>query len=244
MKRSTKLVLDILMGAVVPIMILNLLTRPLGAPPAYVLAALVPVAWVLGDLLFVTRQFNVITSYVGATAIVNGALAFWFVDGVLFALKDSAGLIFTALVLAASILVGRPLMKYFFMQGVGADTPSRRSALEEVLREPPILRALLLGTLIVTLLNALASGANFLLNLSIVTARFGTEAFNSQVAQVNAITRVALPLASLVAFGAAFWLVYRAVFQHLPAEEGKDQLESDFWRLMELREQQRGSVGG
>jgi len=36
------------MGALVPILVLNNLTPCLGAPPAYVFAALIPVAWVRG----------------------------------------------------------------------------------------------------------------------------------------------------------------------------------------------------
>ena len=90
MNQTTKLVLDLLFGAAIPIAVLTYLTAPLGAPVAYVVAALVPVAWVAVDLAFITRSFNFITSYVGLSAIVSGILAFWFVDGVRFAIKDSA----------------------------------------------------------------------------------------------------------------------------------------------------------
>jgi hypothetical protein len=57
------------------------------------------------------------------------------------------------------------------------------------------------------------------------------------VAQVNAITRIALTIPDLLAFGVAFWLIYRALFRHLPQEEGKAQIESDFWDLVRLREE-------
>ena len=60
----------------------------LGAPLAYLTAALIPVGWVALDLLVITRQFNAITAVAGITALGSGVLAFWFVDGVLFALKD------------------------------------------------------------------------------------------------------------------------------------------------------------
>ncbi|MCS6849090.1 MAG: hypothetical protein RMN52_15400, partial [Anaerolineae bacterium] len=79
--------------------------------------------------------------------------------------------------------------------------------------------------------------ANFLLNLNIVTAPFGTETFNSQVAEVNAITRIAFTLASFVVFAVAFYLAYRALFKVLPSEEGKSQFESEFWDLVRLSEQ-------
>jgi hypothetical protein len=236
MKPSTKLTLDILMGAVIPILILNFLTAPLGAPMAYVLAALVPVGWVLADLLFITRQFNVITSAVGATAVANGALAFWFVDGVLFALKDTAGLLMFSAALVASVLAARPLMRYVFGQSVGADTPAKRTALDGLLREPPVAHSMRDATLVIAFQQAVVSGVNFLLNLNVVTAPFGTEAFNQQVAQVNAMTRVGFPLASIAAFVVAFWIVQRGLRTCLPVAEGETGWGDDFWRAMDRRE--------
>jgi len=77
MNSTVKRGLDIVMGAVVPITILNTLNEPLGTVTTYVIAALVPVAWVFMDLLFITERFNFITSYIGAFAIIKGVLAFF-----------------------------------------------------------------------------------------------------------------------------------------------------------------------
>lgn len=49
MNSTVKLVLDILIGAVIPIVILNTLNEPLGTVTTYIVAALVPVAWVFID---------------------------------------------------------------------------------------------------------------------------------------------------------------------------------------------------
>ena len=239
MNRTTKLVLDIVMGAVIPILILNYLTRPLGAINAYILSALVPVAWVLLDLFVITRRFNFITTYVGLSAIVRGVLAFWLVDGVLFALKDTAGFILTALIFGGSFLVARPIMRYFLIQALDPDTPAKEASLNTLLAEAKVYRALVYGSLIVLIANVIAGIVNFYLNVIIVTAPVGTEDFNLQVARVNAITRIALTIPDMLAFGIAFWMLYRALFAHLPSEEGKDQLESDFWELVRLREAQQ-----
>lgn len=238
MSRTTKLVLDILMGAVVPIIILNNLSKPLSAPVAYVFAALVPVGWIFIDLFFITRRFNVITGYVGLSAIVRGLLAFWFVDGLLFAIKDTVGLLLTVLVFAGSLLITRPMLYYFLVQNLNPDTAAKQQSLDQLLSERPVYRALVRGTLVIVAVNVLAAITNFVLNLWIVVAQFGTEAFNQQVAQVNAITRIALTIPEFVGFGWAFWLVYRALFTRLPSEEGKAQFDSDFWELMRLREAQ------
>ena len=241
MSRSVKLVLDILMGAVVPILVLNTLTAPLGAPLAYLVAALIPVGWVLLDLLVLTRQFNAITAVAGLTALGNGALAFWFVDGVLFALKDTVGLFLYTLLLVGSVLIGRPFLRPLFAQVVGAMTPAQRHALNPLLDERPVARALMRGTLGAAAVMTATAAVNFWLNLQIVVAPFGTDTFNQQVAQVNAITRIAFPLVTTAAFGVALWGIYRAVFAGLPPlPEGTAWYEADIWDL--LRQRERGQL--
>jgi len=92
------------------------------------------------------------------------------------------------------------------------------------------------STAMLALLNAATSFANFLLNLWIVTAPFGTGEFNSQVAQVNAITRLALGIPEFLAVGfAIWWIIYSLhsrLYSQLPAGTGK----SEFWELVEMRE--------
>ncbi|MEM9818236.1 MAG: hypothetical protein AAF827_17750 [Cyanobacteria bacterium P01_D01_bin.6] len=89
--------------------------------------------------------------------------------------------------------------------------------------------------LMATLLTGVA---NFFLNLQIVVADFGTVAFNQQVAQVNAITRIALTIPEFISIGIAAASIRRAMLYYLPKENGKDQSESDFWDLLQQRETQ------
>lgn len=230
MSRTLKLILDIVIGAVIPILVLGFLSEPLGAVTAYLIAALIPVGWVALDLLLITRRFNFITSYTGLLALVRGLLAFWFVDGWQFALKDTAGGIMACLIMAGTIVAGRPMMQLFWHQGVQPDTLEREAAFVALAAEPPVRRALVGGTLLMLAAMALSSAANFLLNLWIVTAPFGTDLFNQQVAQVNAITRIALNVVELLGYAAAFWLMYRAVgavFAGLP--EPLDGGDGSFW---------------
>jgi len=232
MSRSTKLILDILLGAVVPILILSYLTDTLGAVPTYLLAALIPVGWVFVDLFFVTRRLNFITGFLGLNAMVRGLLAFWFVDGLLYALKDTVGSMVVILVFGGSLLIGHPVVRAFAEQSLDPRTPEQESALAKLFRERPVARALFWGTALLAAINAATGVANFLLNLRIVTATFGTEAFNSQVAQVNAITRIALGIPEFAAWGIVLLLVFRAIYAGLPDASGKQ----DFWDLMRLRE--------
>ena len=181
-----------LLGAVVPVLVLSYLSDPLGAVPAYLLSALVPVGWVLADLSFISRRFNFIAAFLGLNAIVRGLLAFWFVDGALYALKDTVGAVLVALVFGSSLLMGRPLLGAFVAQALGPRTPEQEASLGRLFSERPVARALLVGTAGLALLNAATAAINFLLNLWMVDAPFGTGKFNSQVARVNALTRLTL----------------------------------------------------
>ena len=237
MNRRVKLVLDIAMGAVIPILILNNLSEQLGAITTYIVAAFVSVAWVLIDLFFITKRFNFITSYAGAFAIGRGLLAFWFVDGIQFAFKDSVGSIFTVVVFGGSIILCRPIMYYFLVQGLSPSSSRQEKLLNELLAESRVYRALVNGTILVLLITLFTGVVNFFLNLQIVVADFGTTAFNQQVAQVNAITRIALAIPEFIGIGIAAVLIRRAMFYYLPEEDDED--ESDFWDLLELRETQQ-----
>ena len=248
MNRTVKLVLDIAMGAIIPILVLNNLNEQLGPTLTYVLASLIPVTWVFIDLLFITKRFNFITSYVGATAIVGGALTFWFVDGIQYAFKESVGTILTILIFGGSIIIAKPIMYYFVIQGMGPSNAKQEKSLKELLQESKVYKALLNGTIIIVVVNTLTGIINFFLNLSIVTGVVRTAEFNEQVAQVNAITRIALTVPELLAFGIAIVLVRRAMDYYLPDgdeeydEDDEDDEDYDFWELLELRDAQRSAA--
>ena len=122
----------------------------------------------------------------------------------------------TFLILGGSLLLRRPALGAF--------------------AERPVVRELVRGTAMLAFVHAAAGAANFLLNLSIVTASFGTDEFNAQVAKVNAITRLAIGLPEGLATGLAIWLVYRALFPLLPGVPGEG-----FWELVGRREARRGA---
>lgn len=232
MSRPVKLGLDLLFGLAIPILILSRLSETLGAVPAYVLAALVPVGWVAADLLFITRRFNFITTFLGLNAVLRGVLAFWFVDGILYALKDSAPSLLWVLVFGGSLVAGRPLLYHFGAQALDPRTERQSRLLGEFLSERPIRRSLWVGTAVLTGVSMVTTIANFFLNLWVVTAPFGTDAFNGQVAKANAIARFAIAFPEAAAMGLVIMLVFRTIYSKLPDErEGED-----FWELVEYRE--------
>ena len=236
MPKSAKLTLDILIGAALPIVILKYGTAPFGVLPAYLLAGLIPVAWVLLDLFVFTRRFNFISAYGGWSAVMRGALAFWFVDGALFAFKDSASYLFAVVVFGGSLLLKAPITRAIALQGLAPDTPERREWTDRLLDAPRVKRALWRSAAIIGGTNLVFGVANFFINWALVRERFGTAMFNDQVANVNAITRVALVLPDMIALFWAFRMMYKAIYAELPAAEQVDHRRGDFWVLVQRRE--------
>lgn len=236
MSKSVKLTLDIIIGAVAPVLILKYGTAPLGTLPAYLAAALIPVAWVLLDLFVITRRFNFITTYGGAGAILRGALAFWYVSGALFAFKDSASYLLAVIIFGGTLFVGKPVTRAIALQGLAPDTPERTNAMERLLDEPSVVKKLRLATLAIALTNLGAGAFNYWINFHMVKAQFGTPIFNDQVANVNAITRVVLVLPDMISLFWAFSIMYKAIYALLPADEGGDPKDGDFWELVARRE--------
>src|SRR5918993_764004 len=233
--RHLKLALDVLLGAVVPILVLSYLSDPLGAVPAYLLSALIPVGWVLADLSLVSRRFNFITAFLGLNAIARGLLAFWFVDGALYAFKDTVGGILIVVVFGGSLLLGRPLLGAFVAQALDPRTPEQEASLERLFAERPVARTLLISTAGLALLNAVTAAINFVLNLRIVTAPFGTGEFNSQVARVNALTRLTLGVPEFLVLGVAIWWIIYSLHSRLYSRLTDVGGRRDFWELVEAQ---------
>ncbi len=191
--------------------------------------------WVLADLFFLSRRFNFITAFLGLNAIVRGLLAFWFVDGALYAFKDTVGSILIVLVFGGSLLWGRPLLGAFVAQALDPRTPEQEASLERLFAERPVARTLLISTAGLALLNAVTATINFVLNLRIVTAPFGTGEFNSQVAQVNALTRLTLGVPEFLALGLAIWWIIYSLYSRLYSRLTDVGGRRDFWELAEAQ---------
>ena len=236
MSKTLKLTLDILIGAVAPVVILKYGTASLGTLNAYLLAALVPVVWVMLDLFVITRRFNFITTYGGLSAVMRGALAFWYVDGALFAFKDSASYLLAFVVFGVTALLGTPVTRSIALQGLGPDTPERERQMDRLLDEPTVRAAMKRAGLLIGVTNLAAGVVNYVINFRMVVAPFNTPSFNDQVANVNAITRLVLVLPDMLALFFAFSMMYKAMYALLPADEGADPDAGEFWTLLARRE--------
>ncbi|GAA5513731.1 hypothetical protein Dcar01_02476 [Deinococcus carri] len=248
--RIPKTVWDLIFTLVIPILILNpnLLGQDVGVSDllgggtagnvrAYLVAALIPVVYVLTDL-FVNRNVSPVALIGGAGAIVSGALAFWYVDGFWYAIKDSARSYLTGILFLLSAATSVPLFRVFLDAASIGEKPEDRAATGQAMRDPVIHRGLVWGTVAFALVDLIGGVVNSVVNYQRVTAKFGSDAFNAQVAEVNAIMRVPGLLISLLGVGLAIYLVQTAVKRRYGA--GASLLEPSKLAAM-MRE--RGEVG-
>lgn len=221
--RVPKTIWDLVFTLIIPILILspNILGSGVSAANlfgggtggnvrAYLLAAFVPVVYVLWDIL-VNRNVSPVALLGGATALISGALAFWYVDGFWYAVKDSARPFLTALFAFVSAFTAYPLFRIFLDAASIAESPQHRAATQVAMRAPAVARALVQATLIFGVIDVIGGVVNSVVNYHLVIAKFGSDAFNAQVAQANAVMRVPGLAISLIGAAIAFWLVQRAV---------------------------------
>ncbi|SMB89452.1 VC0807 family protein [Deinococcus hopiensis] len=228
--RVPKTVWDLVFTLAVPILILSkdMLSSGIsvaellgggtaGNVRAYLLAAFVPVVYVLWDIL-VNRNLSPVALFGGAGAILSGALAFWYVDGFWYAVKDSARSYLTGLLFLISAATSVPLLRVLLDAFSIGEKPEDRAATQQAMRDPTVHRALVLGTVVYAALDLIGGVVNSIVNYQRVTAKFGSDTFNEQIAQVNAIMRLPSMAIGLIGIGLAIALVQRAVKRRYGAE--------------------------
>jgi len=213
-----KLLLDAVFCLILPIVLLRPhlpglpggLTGIIGPVPAYLTASLIPVTYILIGLLR-HRHANTLTLMAAGSAVLAGALAFVPVSGVAFAVKDSSGSLFLLAVTTASLLLGRPFAAALLRVTLMPDTPGRAARLDALLQEPTMTRAVVTATRVLQLKAVTVASLNILVKVHIVTAPFGTGAFNAQLADATARMIPLAWLASAVSYPAVTALLARAL---------------------------------
>lgn len=208
---TKKLLLDLTFGAAIPLAILSYGNDYLGARLTFVLAGLIPAIYVLWDIFFYSKKFNFITTVIAITALTQGGASLLTVSGWQYALADTAGTIVTFIIFGVSLLMGRPIVNYFVVQVFEPQSPDEEQTLRTMLAEPTVHRQMILATIVLLAENALRGIGCFLLAWSRVVSPFGTEQFNFEKRNVDAITRIGAPILMLGTLVLAFWIVNRAI---------------------------------
>lgn len=209
-----KLILDLLFTLAIPVTLLSPdlfktgfnFADAIGTVAAYVLAGLIPALYIIVDTLR-TRTINPVTILAASSALVGGFLAFLRVDGWVFALKDSYASIVIALVMAGSLILGKPFFGLILNVLLMPDTPEKQSALTRLINSPTVRSTIFWATVIILVEATLLGILNFAVNFNLVVDAFGTKAFNAQVAKANTFMRPISMFSTFIAYGLAYYAV-------------------------------------
>ncbi|WP_221089935.1 VC0807 family protein [Deinococcus aquaedulcis] len=153
---------------------------------AYLLSALLPVVYTLWTF-WLRRETSPIARFGVVTSLLGAGLAFWFVDGFWYAFKTSVHLYLHGLLFLGSALVGSGLLRSLLQGAFAGGSVAHRRAQEEALNHPRMARALVLGSVLFGGAKLLFGSVNMAVQLHLVTASFGTAAFNGQVVLASAV---------------------------------------------------------
>lgn len=215
-----KVLLDLFFTLLLPIAILNpnLLGEGIGVSDflgkngninAYLMASLIPVVYVIWDIV-ILKNISMIALLGGASALMGGALTFWYVDGFWYAIKDSARSYISGLIFIVSAFTYYPLMRLFtepLLSSTEENTPSP----VQILSRPAIRKSLISGSIAFGIIDIIGGIVNSAANYKYVIAKFGTDEFNAQIAQVNALMRLPNLIISLLGIAAAFYIINAAI---------------------------------
>lgn len=148
---------------------------------AFLLAALVPALYLLVQH-FRSRKTSVLWLLVTLSTLINALMGFWWVSGLLFAIKDSSGSLFLATCTGLSLLVGRPLFGSILKEFLQPQTAQQEVTLEKFMHHPTGKRLIQLSTLLLCLKGLTVAGLNITLKHQMVKSTFGTASFNEELA--------------------------------------------------------------
>ena len=134
-----------------------------------------------------------------------------------------------------SLLTRTPVFRVVVYASTLTESPENRAATQRALHDQQVNRAVRGATVAYGLVELISSAINYLVNLQLVVGKFGSDAFNAQVAQANAVMR--LPgLALSCGGGGGGHLAHSDGAQAPLRQRRRYLLAGKFAQLPELRE--------
>ncbi len=180
-----------------------------GTIGAFMLAALIPFAY----LLFAQikhKTVSLLWTLVTYSALLGALAAFWWVDGLWFAIKDSSHSIFLALICFVSLIVKKPLFYWVLLELLNPQTPEEHKLLEWANLQKSVIFLTRSSTLLLMCKGTFVSLVNIWVKYHIVTARFKTLEFNQQLSHAIAIMIPLSYLTTALVYSLIIFLWWRA----------------------------------
>ncbi len=212
--KRENLLINLIFNIVVPSLILAKLSGDAWLGPVWslVVALAFPLGYGIWDFAQ-RRQANFVSVIGFVSTLATGGLGLMQVDGFWFAVKEAAVPSIIGLALWASMYSKRPLVRQFLFNDqvidvarVDAELAARnnRPAFERLLKQAS-------GLLVVSF--AFSATLNFVLARWLLESPAGTEAFNQELAKMNALSWPVIAIPSMAISMFALWRLIRGVSQ-------------------------------
>lgn len=220
-KRENMLV-NLAFNILVPSLILAKLSGPdwLGPQLALVVALAFPLGYGIWD--FTQRRTANFVSILGfVSTLATGGLGLMAVDGIWFAVKEATVPALIGLVLWASIGSKRPLVRQFLFNDQVIDVERVDAELAARNNQQAFERLLRSASYLLVASFALSAVLNFVLARWLLVSPAGSEAFNTELAQMNLISWPVIALPSMAISMFALWRLVKGVshLSGLPLEQ-------------------------
>jgi intracellular septation protein A len=201
-KRDENVLISILMNIVLPSLVLTKGTAYLGADRALALGIALPIGYFAWD--YYARRETSMMSLLGlASVIASGALGMFRATGLWFAIKEALLPSVLGLATLMSLSWRKPLIHAFVYSDMIFHKDRIEQALSEKGTDKVFLDLLKTVNLIVAGSFLVSAVLNFALAIWLIKSEPGTEAFNSELGKMNALSFpvIALPSMVILAFG-------------------------------------------
>jgi hypothetical protein len=209
--RRENLLVNLVFNLAIPTLVLSKLSSPdrLGPAVALVVALASPLGYGLYDFAR-RRKVNLISGIGFISVLLTGGLGLLKVDGLWFAVKEAAVPLVIATFVLASMKTRRPLVRSLIYNEQVIDVDRVHARLEERRAVPAFERLLQRASYGLAASFLLSAALNFGLARYLLKSPSGTEAFNAELAKMNALSLplIAVP-STLVTVAVVWWLVRR-----------------------------------
>ncbi len=209
--RRENLLVNLVFNLAIPTLVLSKLSSPdrLGPALALIVALASPLGYGLYDFVR-RRKVNLISGIGFISVLLTGGLGLLKVDGLWFAVKEAAVPLVIATFVLASMKTKRPLVRSLIYNEQVIDVARVHACLEERQAVPAFERLLQRASYGLAASFLLSAALNFGLARYLLKSPSGTEAFNAELAKMNALSLplIAVP-STLVTVAVVWWLVSR-----------------------------------
>ncbi len=209
--RRENLLVNLVFNLAIPTLVLSKLSSPdrLGPALALIVALASPLGYGLYDFVR-RRKVNLISGIGFISVLLTGGLGLLKVDGLWFAVKEAAVPLVIATFVLASMKTKRPLVRSLIYNEQVIDVARVHARLEERQAVPAFERLLQRASYGLAASFLLSAALNFGLARYLLKSPSGTEAFNAELAKMNALSLplIAVP-STLVTVAVVWWLVSR-----------------------------------